>query len=635
MQNLLSDLITLLEQDDRLVIEGKLLKNKIIELALAVDPTLIKLLLKHEGIRKHFFVEVDGVMVFDKIKFQQFVSNKQFLPDSYTAFKNKIGLTVEGEYLTESKEVVLAWPYKDCVLEGGQDKEDVKRNEVFWNETLAPDQIDRLLAPKALTNFKKYDKDGERKVTELSPNDNLIIKGNNLLALHTLKKVYAGKVKLICIDPPYNTGNDSFGYNDKFNHSTWLTFMLNRLQTAKSLLAENGTIWITIDDIEAHYLKVMCDQIFSRDCFVASIAWRSADSSNNDAKSFSVDHNEILVYSKKPAWTTNRLSRTEDSDAHYSNPDNDPRGPWFSGNVSSPNPRKNLCFDLETPSKKIITPPKNGWRWSRERMAEMIRTKEVIFSPDETRIIKKTYLSEQQGLAPSSIWGDYEDTGHNRQAKYELLKLFPEIETAKQFRTPKPERLLQRILHIATEENDLVLDFHLGSGTTTAVAHKMGRRYIGVEQMDYIEDITVERLKKVVGKTVRKEGKLIDELEYDQGGVSNVVNWQGGGSFVYCELTQANQTFVDRIQTATTGDDLQTIWQAIQERAFLSYKLDPKTFDAGKIEFDALTFEDQQRFLIEVLDKNMLYVPYSEIDDVTFSVSDEDKALNRQFFNIK
>ncbi len=267
-------------------------------------------------------------------------------------------------------------------------------------------------------------------------------------------------------------------------------------------------------------------------------------------------------------------------------------------------------------------------------MSEMIKSKEVIFSPDETRIIKKTYLSEQQGLAPSSIWGDYEDTGHNRQAKYELLKLFPEIETAEQFRTPKPERLIQRIIHIATTENDLVLDFHLGSGTTAAVAHKMGRRYIGVEQMDYIENITVERLKKVIGRKVQPKDKLIEELEFDQGGISKSVNWQGGGSFVYCELNRANQTFIDQIQSATTGDDLQTIWQAMQERAFLSYKLDPKTIDANKSEFAALSFEDRQRFLIEVLDKNMLYVPYSEIDDVTYAVSDADKALNRQFFKL-
>jgi len=273
MQNLLNDLMLLLEQDNRLVAEGKLLKNKVVELALALDPGLIRQLLKHDAIRKHFFIDVEGVLVFDKIKFQRFVSNKQFLPDSYTAFKNKIGLTANGEYLTESKEVVLAWPYKDCVLEGGQDKEDARRNEVFWNETLAPDQIDRLLSPKALTGFKRYDKDGEHPVAELSLNDNLIIKGNNLLALRTLRKVYAGKVKLIYIDPPYNTGTDSFKYNDNFNHSTWLTFMRNRLQVAWGLLSQDGAIFIQCDDSEYVYLKAMCDEIFRAENY--EITWRA------------------------------------------------------------------------------------------------------------------------------------------------------------------------------------------------------------------------------------------------------------------------------------------------------------------------------------------------------------------------
>jgi adenine-specific DNA-methyltransferase len=617
MQNLLNDLVAILKKDDRLVAEGQLLKNKVIELALAVDASLLRLLLSHKGIRRHFFTDVDGVLVFDKIKFQQFVNNKAFLPNSYTAFKNKIGLTAEGSYLTESKEIVLTWPYKDCVLEGGQTKEEVKRDEVFWNETLAPDQIDRLLAPKVLVNFKRYDKDGEKIITNISNSENLIIKGNNLLVLHSLQKAYVGKVKLICIDPPYNTGNDSFRYNDNFNHSGWLTFMRNRLEIAKQLLSKDGTIWITIDDVEAHYLKVLCDEIFSRECFVASIAWRSADSSNNDAKKFSIDHNEILVYSKDPNWKTARLDRTEDSDAHYSNPDNDPKGPWFSGNISSPNPRKNLLYPLETPSGGKISPPKNGWRWSKKRMKDMIESGEVIFAADETRIVKKTYLSDQQGLSPSSIWDDHDATGHNRQAKYELKKLFPEIDTAQQFRTPKPERLIKRILEISTKQQDIVLDFFMGSGTTCAVAHKMKRKFIGVEQLDYIENTAIERIKKVIAG--------------EQGGVSKATKWKGGGFFVYCELAKANQTYIDQIQTAKTNDRLNKIWQTMQEKAFLSYKVNPKKIDISSADFTSLAFDDQKSLLIEILDKNMLYVPLSEMDDETYGISDDDKRLNRQF----
>jgi adenine-specific DNA-methyltransferase len=210
MKNILEKLIDVLQSEDKFISEEKLLKNKIIESALSLDPLLIKLLLKDEAIKKIFFENIDDILVFDKIKFQRFVSNKQFLPDSYTSFSNKIGLTKDSEFIQSTKDVVLSWTYKDCVLEGGQDKDDAKRNEIFWNETLAPDQIDRLLSPKVLTNFKKIAKDSESAPNEITENDNLIIKGNNLLALHTLLKKYRQKVKLIYIDPPYNTGSDSW-----------------------------------------------------------------------------------------------------------------------------------------------------------------------------------------------------------------------------------------------------------------------------------------------------------------------------------------------------------------------------------------------------------------------------------------
>ena len=618
MQNLLKELTDLLTGDDRLVSEGKLLKNKVVELALGLDPKLLKVLLSNDAIKAHFFTFVDDIVVFDKLKFQKFVSNKAFLPDSYTAYKNKIGLTSGDTYVADNQEVVLAWAYKDCVLEGGQSKEESARDEVFWNEVLAPEEIDRLLSPKVLTNWRKFATDGEQSVSTVSPDENLLIKGNNLLALHSLLKTHREKVKLICIDPPYNTSNDSFRYNDSFSHSTWLTFMKNRLEVAKDLLAPNGSIWIVIDEIEAHYLKVLCDQIFTRDCFVCALSWRSADSSNQDAKRFSVDHNEILVYSKKPGWESKRLERTEDANAHYSNPDKDPRGPWFSGNVSSPNPRKNLQFNLVTPSGKEIAPPRNGWRWSEERMKEMIARKEIIFLDDETRILRKTYLADQKGLAPSSIWDDYEETGHNRQAKYELRKLFPELATAELFKTPKPERLIKRILDIATDKNDLVLDFFLGSSTTSAVALKMGRKFIGIEQMDYIEDVSVARLQRVI--------------EGEEGGISSMVGWQGGGEFMYCELAQANEVFVEKILSATTSKELLATWKDMEDTAFLSHKVNPKEIDSTKSEFEELSLEDQKKLLLQTLDMNMLYVPLSEIDDDTYKISDTDKALNRSFY---
>jgi len=245
----------------------------------------------------------------------RFVSNKKFLPDCYTAFKNKIGLTLGDDYLSEKKEVVLSWPYKDCVLEGGMTREDQKRNEIFWKETLAPDEISRLFDPKVVTNAKRIDKQDEHPLLSLRGDDsrrsnpvfrtdengnikdNLIIKGNNLLALHSLKKRFAGKVKLIYIDPPYNTGNDSFRYNDSFNHSSWLTFMKNRLEVARELLREDGVIFISIDDNEQAYLKVLCDGIFRRETFIASMPWKGRGG-RQDATHVADIHEYVLFFAK-------------------------------------------------------------------------------------------------------------------------------------------------------------------------------------------------------------------------------------------------------------------------------------------------------------------------------------------------
>ena len=318
MVNILDNLRLLLEKDERLVgKEGNLLKNKIIELGLKLDKNFIKLLLSDKKMKEIFFVDIDGTVIFNKDKFIQFISNKQFLPDSYTAFKNKIGLTVEGEYLREKKEVVLSWPYKDCILEGGMTKEDQKRDEIFWNEILAPDEISRLFDPKVFTQGKRIDKTGEHPLLSLrgaeqrsNPifktdengdiKDNLIIKGNNLLALQSLKKRFAGKVKLIYIDPPYNTGGsqETFTYNNAFNHSTWMTFIKNRLEVAKEFLIEDGFIVIAIDHNELFYLGSLADEIFGRDNRIGIISVLSNPMGRQYAKFFSTTNDYMLVYAK-------------------------------------------------------------------------------------------------------------------------------------------------------------------------------------------------------------------------------------------------------------------------------------------------------------------------------------------------
>lgn len=622
MQNLQDDLKEVLEEDENLVVDGRLNKALIEQKALALDKVFLEQILCSDSLKKHFFEDVGGILVFDKVKFQQFIHNKSFLPDSYTSYKNKIGLTANGNYLSKSGEVVLAWPHKDCVLEGGQTKEDAKRDEIFWNETLAPDDIDRLLSPKVFTHWKKYDKDGEQEVREPSLKDNYLIKGNNLLALHSLAEVYRGKVKLIYIDPPYNTGNDDFGYNDRFNHSSWYTFIKNRLEIAKEMLSNEGSLWINIDDDEGHYLKVLADEVFGRENFVSNVVWEKKYSPQNDARWFSDMHDHIFVYAKhKETWRPNLLPRTEEMNSRYTNRDNDPRGPWKAADLSVKSYSEKSDYPIETPSGRIVEPPDSRcWAVSKEKFQELVDDDRIWFGEDGSNVpALKKFLSEvQNGIPPSSIWS-YSDVGHNQDARKEVIKLFKNEEG--DFSTPKPEFLLKRIIHIATDENDIVCDFFLGSGTTTAVAHKMGRQYIGIEQMDYVEEVTKKRLQKVI--------------EGEQGGISKGVEWEGGGSFIYAELKKANQQWVEDIQEAEDSIALKGIWEQMKEKAFISYKIDPNDIDEHAEAFGQLSMEDQKRFLIEVLDKNLLYVNYSEIEDADFAVSEDDKKLNHAFYALQ
>jgi len=622
MQNLLKDLTDLLSKDDRLISEGRLLKNKVIELALRMDKDLIELIIKKPSIRKHFFSEIEGALVFDKIKFQKFVSNKEFLPDSYTAFKNKIGLVNENfDYLSESKEVVLAWPYKDCVLEGGQTKEEQKRKEIFWNETLAPDEIDRLLVPKVFTNFMKYDKHEEHKLQGSEALDfskeNLVIKGNNLLALHSIFRRFAGKIKLIYIDPPYNTGNDEFGYNDTFNHSTWLTFMRNRLSLAKLMLEKGGSLWVNIGDEEAHYLKVLLDEIFPKG-FVASVVWQKR-TSPDARKPLGDAHDYILVYSNDERTFRAKckpIPLTKEQKAAFKNPDNDPRGPWVSTDFTAQGYRPNQMYKITTPGGKIYEPPaRKCWSKIESEYFKLLKEGRMWFGADgDAMPRKKTYLSETEGIT-SWTWWENKEVGHNQESKQESIALFGEDQP---FSTPKPERLIKRIIDICSNEGDLILDFFSGSGTTAAVAAKMNRKYIAIEQMIYPIDYIVNRLKQVIAG--------------EQGGISNIVDWQGGGSFICCELLQYNDAYLKRIHKAKTTKDLLAIWNEMQEKAFISYKIEPKAINENISDFEKLSLDEQKRFLIEILDKNQLYVNYSEIADSEYKVSQIDKELNRKFY---
>lgn len=659
---LLEELRLLLGKDGRLASEGKLLKNKIIELVAKNDKELINLLLSNERIKDNFFTKIDEVLIFDREKFMKFVNNKEFLPDSYTTFKNKIGLTADENYIAQSKEVVLSWPYKDCILEGGQEDPDERRKEVFHNEILAPDEIDRLLDPKVFTNFKRINKDGEHSVEEIKQTDNLIIKGNNLLVLHSLKKRLAGKVKMIYIDPPYNTGNDEFKYNDNFNHSTWLTFMKNRLEIAKEMLKDDGVIFVQCDDREHAYLKVLMDEIFSRDKFISSIAIKvKAPSGVASGSSLIFDVKEnILVYNKKDdvipyenliekefideksetIKNYNMILENEGSEGeivaklivdtgtieikrrynyniinipineiddineyYVNNIDKIFRVASLSGGIekkiSSLIPDNELYSYYHTPSKgkykgekvKYYVYKKGGVLFLRDfTKINIINNKKAIFK-----------LEHISNIITANLWQGIAKEG-SVKLKY----------------GKKPEELIRLITALVTKESDIVLDFFLGTGTTCAVAHKMGRQYIGIEQLDYGDNSAVVRLKNVING--------------DPTGISKAVNWQGGGDFIYCELMELNEKFVKNIQDAKTTEELLKLWETMKKQAFLSYKIDPKDIDKNAEEFKDLSIEDQKKFLMEILDKNDLYVNYSEIEDMQYSVSEEDIQLNRKFY---
>jgi adenine-specific DNA-methyltransferase len=549
-------LIDLLKTDLRFVDdEGELVLAAVQDRAWKIDRDLVKLLLSDKEIKAKFFDEIEGHWIFNLNTFIDYISQKNFLDNSYTRFRNRIGLTVGDKYLRERGEVALVWPYKDCVLEGGQTKEEEKRKEIFFNEVLVQDEINRLLDPKVLTNFTRYTAKGREKVTDFKRDEsgvireNLIIKGNNLLALHTLKTQFRGQVKLIYIDPPFNTGLDTFGYNDNFSHSTWLTFMKNRLEIARELLSNDGSIYVHLDFNEVHYCKVLMDEIFGRENFQREIVWRIGWVSGykTAAKNWIRNHDTILFYTKRDLFFNKE---------YIPYPDNYVRR---DGNAS-----EGLGYGIE-----------DTWNCSELDRLDSIQIKSF----------------------------DQEKTG---------------------FLTQKNEALLRRIIFSATNEGDIVLDFAAGSGTTGATAHKMNRQYILIEQMDsQIESIIIDRLKNVING--------------DPKGISKLVNWQGGGDFIYCELMKYNEAFMERIQAGKSSKELLKIWQKMAEGSFLNWYVNPEMPDEAIHDFEELGkdengLEKQKHLLAELLDKNQLYVNLSEIDDAQFRVSEEDKVLNKAFY---
>lgn len=538
--------------------EGELLKNAVYEDAMKMDSSLIKLLLSDEICKARFFTEVDGVLVFDKVAFGWVINNRQFLPDSYTCYKNKIGLTdSNGDFISSSNDVVLAFPYKDCVLEGGQTKEDQKREEIFYNETLAPEEVDRLLYPKVFTGAKRYTKDGVEEKIIFDEKDNLIIKGNNLLAIASLLKKYEGKVKLIYIDPPFNTNGDSFEYNDKFNHSTWLSFIKTRLEIAKKLLSPDGSIFVHLDWNEVHYCKVLMDEIFGRGCFRNEIIWCYTGPGSPKMSQLNRKHDNILWYSNSNSWTFNGDDVRMESEVHAGG---------FNGEMSA-----TVSNEYSTQGKI----PEDWW--------QLFHTAGDIKNEFER-------MNEEAKTIGMGDWIKY--------AVASRIRVDGLNRTG--YLTEKPYKLMERLIKMASNNGDLVLDFFAGSGTTGYVADYLNRRFILVEQLDTTFSILQKRFSSI--------------------------------SHIEVSLLKQNQSFVEAIQLAETDEQLISVLAEIKGSGFISSNVRPSEIDPEAADFKALSFEDKKRLLIALLDKNMLYVNYCDIDDENYGISEADKAFTHSFY---
>ena len=638
--------------------EDTVLKNVVFEDAMKMDSELIEMLLNDRDIRSQFFTETkSGCLVFDKMKFGWAISNKEFLPDSYTRYEKKIGLSDDNEhYLTASGDVALIFPHKDCILEGGQTKEDQKRDEVFYNETLAPDQVDKLLAPKVLVGAKRYDKDhidGEL-ITDFRDKDNLIIRGNNLLVISSLLKRYAGRVKLIYIDVPYNTGNDSFGYNDRFNHSTWLCFMRNRLQIAYQLLRKEGTIALSVDNYEVGYLLVLLDEIFGKENRKNIITVKRASATGAKVINPGVVNvaEYVLLYSRDTTvWKPNRVFGATGYNDRYNkyiiNIEEDYHNWEFMSVLDA------FAFELQVKKSKLGKYLGDAYD---DKLNEFVikHAHQIVreASLDESSVsaevidIKRQSLNEPDKIyhIPREDANDYYIRNGNALlfAKHRLRNIDGKLtfsqpitdiwddvlpndlnnEGGVEFKKgKKPEKLLGRIMELCTNEGDLVLDFFAGSGTTGGAAMKMGRQFILVDQMDYTETTTRQR--------------LINTINGDSHGISKTYNWQGGGSFVYCKLAELNEKFITQIEKCNTCEESVAILDRILNTGYVNDNADFREIHKSMDEFRNLSLDDQKTLMCKLVDKNMLYVNLSDMEDSEFGITNEEKEFNRSFFKQK
>ncbi|NJI71947.1 site-specific DNA-methyltransferase [Sphingobacterium kitahiroshimense] len=674
--------INILKTDVRLVDEENDIQINILrDFVNNFDERLIELLLNDEQTRIKFFVRIKDVYIFKQNDFIYYLDSN-VLDGSYTHYANRIGLASGGKFLTDSTDYVLDFPYKDCILEGGQSSEEgndvyfeydavsndyvertAKRKEIFYNHIIAKDEIDRLLEPKAFQKVVSYDIDGEsipfafsrdallnkkRGLPEDTITDNLIIKGNNLLGLYSIEKELKNKVKLIYIDPPYNTGSDSFKYNDRFNHSTWLTFMYNRLLIAKNLLKEDGVIIVQCSFHEFAYLKVLMNNTFRNHMCDFNIQVRHPDRGLTGDKEFNDVIEYALIFSDNPLKKMPYIEVEKTINDYVfdieilenEKPEIITCGKknvevYLPGQYKmvKKEPSENL-FKIHTVRGSLREKNSSGRFFVKYLEPLTHYPPQTLFKvPDmgDDNIDFRYFYSAPLGNKNGAyLQGKPTSTNITRKQYpnfYNFEKEYNNVadEGGVSFRNgKKPEELLKFYIDLFSDVNDIVLDYHLGSGTTAAVSHKMGRQFVGLEQINNQIELSKDRLINVINNEVS--------------GISDLVNWGGGGSFIYVELAKNNEAAKEQIQACNSLEDLNDLFDELSARYFLNYNARVKEFKEKIIHednFKALSLSRQKALLARMLDNNQLYVNHSEVEDSRYHLSSDAIRLTKDFYQIK
>ncbi len=638
LSNFNEKLIAFLKTDARFVDDtGELIIATVRNHAWQLEQGLIRLLMSDKEIEQKFFNNINGRWVFNYNTFITYITDKNFLDGSYTQFRNRIGLNYDDKYLSQRGEVSLVWPYKDCVLEGGQTREEETRQEIFFNECLAEDEINRLFHPKVLTGWKRHTDVGGKPVSDIERDadgtirENLIIKGNNLLALHSLKQQFRGKVKLIYIDAPYNpdSASNTFVYNNHFKHSSWLTFMKNRLEIAKELLRKDGSMIIAIDDNEQNYLGVLLDEIFparEKHCITIVHNPRGVQGTNfsyiHEYAFFVIPKGKKIIGDREiPAekikWNNFRNwggeSKREDAkNCFYPVFVEDDKIVGFGDVVNQDehpsaqticHKKRNYVYPID--SKGV----ERKWRYARQSVNQI----KHLLRARKTKTGYEIELGKNFGMY-RTVWED-ERYDANIYGTQLVNSLVPGCD----FDFPKSLWNVYDCLRSVVEEHKdaIILDFFAGSGTTAHAVLELNkdggnRKFIICEQMHYVETVTRERVRKVIEQ-------------------------KNGHDFIYCELMQYNQVYMEKIQVAQSTEELVSLWEEIAENSFLNWYVNPEVPEDAVDDFIAIGqtengLHKQKQLLMELLDKNQLYVNLSEIEDADFGISEEDKRLNKAFY---